>query len=898
VDVALIEGEGGGALADGSGSCPSLLGADEETEAWRVCMGWTEGTTGAIPARLLVTHVLQITPEADFSVRRAALEAVSRRLAFRHRDELRVAQRPPGREPFGLYATRKPRSAARPYQTLLRSVEPLRASCDCRDFLRNSLGLCKHVLAVLEDLAARPRRFRRACEAGPAAPTKRARLGWCPVRTLTGSGDWLAQVRLTPGAEARRSPREASLIEEWLVPCSSDSGLWVTRSTYAADPERRLALVTALLAYARPRGRKPASASALPDPALVALLDRERAILRRRVELLRAAPALDRALGTLERPLYPYQRQGVQRMLAQGRLLLADDMGLGKTVQAIAACHALYRTGKVRRGFLIVPASLKAQWLREWKLFSNVPVRIVEGRPDERQGIYQETRTGFLIGNYALVRRDLEAIQEWQADLIVLDEAQRIKNWATKTAGAVKSLRSAWRLVLTGTPMENRLGELASILDWVDDRALEPKWRLAPAHTLRADGVSGGVVGAQNLDTLRERLAPCMLRRTREEVLDQLPPRTDTVLPVELSEGQREAHDDLNQPIAQLAAIRERRPLTRAEFLRLMSLLTTQRIVANGLAQLQFQELWPTISQRRPSPAVLTGLSSPKLAAVRDLVEQLVIGQKRKVVVFSQWRRMLTLAHWVVSDLLGDAGLRAVFFTGRESQRRRTQNIVDFHDDPRACVLFATDAGGVGLNLQRAATCCVNLELPWNPAVLEQRIARIHRLGQTRPIDVYSLVSPDCIEERIAGTVSAKAALFKSVFDGSGDEVLFEGSGTFLKQLCQPAAEGDVETPTDIDRDGQDGMLDELLDAADESTDAPQPCPQSSHEAPTPALPPGALPPAEDLRGLFEQIAVSRTAEGGLRLEAPPDAAEALAELFTGFAGLLTGVARQSAPPG
>ncbi|MGE0708801.1 MAG: DEAD/DEAH box helicase [Planctomycetota bacterium] len=882
---------------------PAHVAADparaRELEAWRVLLSTLQGDTGAIPAELLLAHVFEVTPDAGFAVRWAAVEAVLRRVAFRERDELRVATRPPGTDVFGLYTTRSPRAEPRPYSVHLRSVEPLRASCDCRDYLRNSLGLCKHVLAVLEDMARRPRRLERARCAGPAPLGGRARLGWCPVRPLTGPGDWLAQVFLTPGTGeveeggaslARRALAGLAwrgLASDWLTPVHDLHGelRWAVRATYAEQPRRRLALVEALREWALPGGRSPGDPRALPDPALLALLTREREGLLRRLELLEAAPALRRALRSFARPLYPYQRAGVERMLRQGRLLLADDMGLGKTVQAIAVCHALYRAGKVRRGLVIVPASLKAQWLREWKQFTDTPARVVDGRVEERLAAYRDPAPGFLIVNYALVRRDLEALRELDLDLVVLDEAQRIKNWATQTAGAVKRLRPTWRLVLTGTPMENRLDELASILDWVDDAALEPKWRLAPCHTLREEGARGAPLGARNLDTLRQRLAPCLLRRTRDEVLDQLPPRTDTALPVELSEAQRVAHDDLDQPIGKLAAIGRRRALTRPEFLRLMSLLTTQRVIANGMAQLQFQELWPTLSRQRPTPAVLAGLASPKLLALRDLVEQLAVTQRRKLVVFSQWRRMLSLAHWAVSDLLAEAGLRSAFFTGRESQRQRTRNVVDFHDDPEVCVLFATDAGGVGLNLQRAATCCVNLELPWNPAVLEQRIARIHRLGQTRPIDVYDLVAPDCIEERIAGAVSAKAALFQSVFDGSENEVLFEGSGAFLTQLCQGVVAR--EAPTDLDRDAQEQQLDALLDAADESRDV-----LPSGEAPDERVATEALPargdPAPAVRQLFERVAVTRTAEGGLRLEAPPEVAEALAALLQGLAGLLT----------
>ena len=386
--------------------------------------------------------------------------------------------------------------------------------------------------------------------------------------------------------------------------------------------------------------------------------------------------------------------------------------------------------------------------------------------------------------------RDLEIVRGWDPDLVVLDEAQRIKNWATKTALSVKGLTPPYRLVLTGTPMENRIDELASIVEWVDDMALEPKWRLRALHAIRADG-RREVVGARNLDTIRDRLRHCMVRRIRQDVLDQLPSRTDTRVPIEMTEAQMGEHDALNQPIAILMQKAMQRPLTQAEFLRLMSLLTLQRIISNGLAQLHFEEIWPTIRDRKPEESVLKGLSAPKLIELRQLVRQIVLEPGRKVVVFSQWRRMLTLAHWAVSDLLAEEGLRAGFFTGAEGQRRRTQNIVEFHDDPTFRMLFTSDAGGVGLNLQRAANCVVNLELPWNPAVLEQRIGRIYRLGQKLPIDVYNLVCEQGIESRIAALVGSKQAFFKGLFDGDSDTVQFGQSSSFLakiQKLIEPAA--------------------------------------------------------------------------------------------------------------
>jgi SNF2 family DNA or RNA helicase len=738
--------------------------------------------------------------------------------------------------------------------------------------VRNSLGLCKHVLAVLAGSLASKKKVRSP----PAAAFGGVRLEWNPVRPLTGDGDWLERVRLAmTGADA---------VPHGLARLFRKDGRLRSFPSSAADREAHL---DALADASGQRG-------VIVDPALSSLLrhERDRAATVRRV--LPVPTDVKRALRSLKRRLYPYQQEGLRRFLSSGRLLLADDMGLGKTAQAIAAAHVLLASRKITRGLLIVPASLKDQWQREWKLFTDAPLRVVDGPPAERARAYGETQAGFLVTSYEQMLRDLDVIQRWRPEIVVLDEAQRMKNWATKTATYVKALTPALRLVLTGTPMENRLDELASLLDWVDDMALEPKWRLIPFHAQYADGEKD-VVGAQHLDTLRARLAPCLLRRGRSEVLSQLPPRTDTLVPVAITETQAEAHADLDRPIAQLLSVARRRPLTQPEFLRLMSLLTTQRIIANGMALYQFQEAWPALSKTAPpDEARLRELASPKLSHLREILAQVAVEQGRKVVVFSQWRRMLTLAHWATSGLLKEAGLRAVFFTGAESSRRRTQNLVDFHDDPDSRVLFASDAGGVGLNLQRAASCCINLELPWNPAVLEQRIGRIYRLGQRQPIDVYNLVTESGIEARIAGLVSDKKALFSGLFDGDTSEVRFERSASFLARLeriveptraPETAAEAGPEEEASATRE-----IDQLVASAEGDDVQNAPIDEAPHAHRPPEAPASVAARTDvpaDVRGLLSRLKIQRRADGGLSIEAPPEAADGLAALFEGMASLM-----------
>ena len=253
------------------------------------------------------------------------------------------------------------------------------------------------------------------------------------------------------------------------------------------------------------------------------------------------------------------------------------------------------------------------------------------------------------------------------------------------------------------------------------------------------------------------------------------------------------------------------------------------------------------------------------------------------------------VAHWAVEDLLDAHGLRAAFFTGRESQRQRTRNIVDFHDDPATRVLFASDAGGVGLNLQCAATACVNVEIPWNPAVLEQRVGRIYRLGQRRPIDVYNLVSEDSIEERIAGLVADKSALFTGLFESDNNEIRFDRSGQFLSKLERviqsretPRSSGIDEEP-DEDPGRLDHELDAIVGAADEAQD------EVPDEPPPGRTAAGSLPTPGEVRRLFSGMDVQPTASGGVRIETTAEVATTLVTLFQEMARILEKVGSSSA---
>jgi superfamily II DNA or RNA helicase len=822
-----------------------------------------------LPEDLLTRHIDRIYGASGWAICEAAAQAIRRRMQIAAEQGLRVVRRPTGLH--GDYQTARRGKQHRPWTTRLYALEPLRASCGCPDFCTNSLGLCKHVLAVLVEVHRRPRTLAAWLQQAPPAPV--ARLTWDPIKPLHGDGDWLARVRL-------EIPERGKTPAAWhkLVTASQPGDDYRTlRATAIASQLKRPELVQSLrLALRRDA-----------DPALASLVAEEHERLTRARAL---APLAKQPMPrSWKRRLFPYQQQGVDRFLASGQLLLADDMGLGKTTQAIAIMNRLWSSGLVRRGLLVVPAALKGQWQREWRACHDLPLTLIEGAPERRAAIYQAQTKGFLITNYEQLLRDLELARSYAPDFMLLDEAQRIKNWETRTAATIKQLQPRFRLVLTGTPFENRLAELDSILEWLDRRPLEPTWRLAPFHQ------DGDGRGMRNLDVLRERLATVLIRRRRQEVLEQLPGRADTRVDVPLTEAQRDEHDARAPRIARLLSTAQHRPLTRPEFLALMQLFTEQRIVTNGLAQLDHDEVWPGLAHSKPTPARLESLAMPKLGELRQLLQQIVVQQGRKVIVFSQWRRALQLAAWGCSDLFADAGVRHVFFTGAEPPRRRDDNVVAFHDDPDTRVLFATDAGGVGLNLQKAASCCVHFDLPWNPAVFEQRVGRIWRLGQTEKVDVWSLVGEDCIESRIAEVLGSKQAAFKAVFDGVSDAVDFERQQGFLATARRIVA-AETEASSSSDDSVESLPLEPSAELATAPPDlAPTISPANSspptaaektaHGTSTTAAPPARV--AADLRSVLAGLSVTTRPDGGLVLQADRESSATLVQLLRGLASAI-----------
>ncbi len=250
--------------------------------------------------------------------------------------------------------------------------------------------------------------------------------------------------------------------------------------------------------------------------------------------------------------LYPYQKEGIAFATYKKGAIIADEMGLGKTIQAIGTALLKKQLFGFTKTLVVCPASLKAQWKKEIEKFSDEKAIIVEGFPNERAKIYRNKEAYFQIINYETVLRDSRAINTTNFDFIILDEAQRIKNFETITANAIKSLNKKHALVITGTPIENKLIDLYSIIEFINPRLLAPLWEFSYQHCYFDHESKNKITGYYNLQELKNRLKPLLLRREKQEVLDQINKVTQIDVPVEMHPLQQEYHANSAKAIAQV----------------------------------------------------------------------------------------------------------------------------------------------------------------------------------------------------------------------------------------------------------------------------------------------------------------------------------------------------------
>jgi SNF2 family DNA or RNA helicase len=445
-----------------------------------------------------------------------------------------------------------------------------------------------------------------------------------------------------------------------------------------------------------------------------------------------------------EGTLRPYQLDGLSwlQFLREHELggILADDMGLGKTVQLLAHLHVEKSRGRMDRPSLVVaPTSVVTNWRREASRFAPA-LRVLALRGTGRKRRLDElAEHDVVLTTYPLLHRDEAHLRAQEFHLLVLDEAQLVKNAKSKSAGIVRELRARHRICLTGTPMENHLGELWSLFDFLMPGLLgdAKRFRKAFRNPIEKEGC------AVSRARLAARVRPFLLRRTKAEVEAELPPKTETVQAVELQAGQRDLYESLR--LAMHDRVRkaiERRGLARSTIVILDALLKLRQVCCDP-------RLLSLPQARRVA-------ESAKLDALREMLAELV-EDGRRILLFSQFTSMLAL----IEAELARAGTPFVRLTG--DTRDRDTPVRRFQAGEVPLFLISLKAGGTGLNLTAADTV-IHYDPWWNPAVEEQATDRAHRIGQDKPVFVYKLIVSGSVEEKIVALQARKRALAQGIY--------------------------------------------------------------------------------------------------------------------------------------
>jgi superfamily II DNA or RNA helicase len=650
---------------------------------------------------------------------------------------------------FSEFSVFNPDSRRR-YRVAIRGARIGDNHCSCPDFATNDLGTCKHIEFTLAQICARPG-GKRTLEQGFQGSFSELFLDYTGQR----------RVRLRPGSDF---PAELQ---------SSMRQLFEETSGWQLSPQRFVEL-PAFVDSVRSAGHDLRCAEdALSFVAEVRDGEMRRQTLTTAYPLGADSPELK---ALLKVGLYPYQREGALFAARAGRSLIGDEMGLGKTVQAIAAMEIFASHFAAERVLIVCPTSLKHQWEREITRFTDRRATVIGGLRAVRQARYAQDDF-CKIANYETVSRDLDLIEAWAPDVVIVDEAQRIKNWNTIAARALKRIDSPYAIVLTGTPLENRLEELISIVQFVDQHRLGPTWRLLDEHQQRDE--RGRVIGYRDLHRIGQTLAPIMLRRRKSEVLEQLPERVDNTLFMPMSSLQANHHEENRQTVARIVQRwRHTGFLSEKDQLRLHCSLQNMRMACNSSFLIDHE--------------TDDGYKADELLA---LLDDLFDDPQAKVVVFSQWLR----THELIIRRLKTRAWEHVLFHGGVPGDKRGALVDRFNNDRSCRVFLSTDAGGVGLNLQHAAAVVVNMDLPWNPAVLEQRIGRVHRLGQTRGVQVINFVARGTIEEGMLSILAFKQSLFAGILDGGESEVVLQGTrlSKFMETVEQVSGAAAGAAPMD-----------------------------------------------------------------------------------------------------
>lgn len=456
--------------------------------------------------------------------------------------------------------------------------------------------------------------------------------------------------------------------------------------------------------------------------------------------------------------LYPYQKEGIRFVAKAGKAIIADEMGLGKTIQAIGTAELLRKEGLIGSVLILCPTSLKYQWRSEIKKFTDAEVFVIEGSHLKRKEAYNRPEP-YKIISYNSAANDIKILGSLQTDMLIMDEVQRLKNWNTQISRAARKIKSDYSVILSGTPLENKLDELYSIVEFVDNFRLAPYYLFKDKHIITDE--TGKVLGYKNLNDIGKKLGDILIRRRKKDVKLQMPERSDKNLFIPMTNEQMEMHQEWQNQV-RILVLKWRRMhfLSDKDRKRLLLFLSQMRMVCDSSYILDQNTRYDT-----------------KVDECVNIINDIISEEGEKVVVFSQWERMTRL----IAKELEKKEIGFEYLHGGVPSEKRKNLVDNFMNEPSSRVFLSTDAGSTGLNLQSAATI-INIDLPWNPAVLEQRIGRIYRLGQENNIQVINLVTPDSIEQEMLSKLRFKTSMFEGVLD-DGEDSVFITDDKFSKMM-------------------------------------------------------------------------------------------------------------------
>jgi SNF2 family DNA or RNA helicase len=478
---------------------------------------------------------------------------------------------------------------------------------------------------------------------------------------------------------------------------------------------------------------------------------------------LGSGPREDRLPQSTKSILKPYQAAGVQWLqdLYKLRLgaLLADDMGLGKTLQTLSFLDELREKRELGQVLIVVPSSLIFNWQSEIEKFTpELPFTVFSNKDSGAIGRRLEAKEEMVvILTYGLLLEHEEFMNQYKWKVLVFDEAQNLKNITTKRTSAARSLMGQFKICLTGTPMENHYGEFYSLVD------LLVPGSLGKIEDFRRQFVNSEMVTREEMDDLKLKIRPLLLRRTKKEILDQLPDKQETVVSIAFEDRQKEIYRDIalsyNQRVQETLAVQ-------------------------GEASVQLQMLTALLRLRQAcsDPAALPNVRyekvPPKLETLLDSLQE-IVESGESALVFTQF--LQTLEHTV--KILKAADIPVFVLHGGVPTNQRQKILSAFNQAPGGAVLVMTlKTGGVGLNLTKASYV-FHLEPWWNPSVENQATDRAHRIGQNKAVQVFRYIMHESLEEKIELLKGRKDRKFQSLFSDTEKEVeIGSGSNTLSKQ--------------------------------------------------------------------------------------------------------------------